>query len=108
VNIFYGGSAGIDGTGNSQFFQGQAAGTTEQGDGFGTVLSAGDYNGGGTSDLSIGTPNESAGIVPLAGAVNIMFGAAGGIDAVGNSQFTQDSTGKDPTEQGDLFGSALR
>ena len=41
------------------------------------------------------------------GVVNLLYGAASGIDAAGNSQFTQAGSGAGATEAGDRFGAAL-
>ena len=109
VHVMYAGGLGIGPAGAKQFLQGSAAGTTEAGDRFGAALAAADYNRAGGSDLAIGAPHEAVGSTAFAGTLNIMYGATGGgIDASGNSQFTQASTTKDIVETGDFFGSALR
>jgi hypothetical protein len=58
VNVLYGGTSGIDASGNRQFVQANAAGGTEAGDRFGAALAAGDFNGGFAADLAAGAPDE--------------------------------------------------
>lgn len=47
----------------------------ERDEGFGSSLTAGDFNGDGISDLAIGVPYEDLGIESWAGAVNVIYGS---------------------------------
>jgi hypothetical protein len=63
-----------------------------------------DFDGDGFDDLAIGVPGEKAG----SGAVNIVYGSASGLTAVGSQFFSQATTGiPDALEAGDNCGAAL-
>ena len=106
INVMYGGATGIDASGNSQFVEGNSAGTVEANDHFGFDLTAGDLNGSGHDDVGVGTPDEDSGSIANAGSIQVMYGGSAGIDATGNSWWTQGQTGAG-TETGDRFGVAL-
>ena len=78
------------------------------GGGFGSSLSAGDFNGDGIDDIAVGSPTESIGSVEEAGALNVLFGSSSGLSSEGNQFWHQDSPGVDnPAEQTDFFGNAI-
>ena len=60
-----------------------------------------DFNGDGLDDLAIGVPAEGVGGAILAGAVNVLYGGAGGLAGT-NQLLTQGNP-----EPGDLFGFAV-
>jgi hypothetical protein len=67
-----------------------------------------DFNGDGYADLAVGVPGESVGSVAGAGAVNVIYGSATGLDATDDQLWTQDSTDVlDSAESGDAFGFAV-
>ncbi|MCP3977614.1 MAG: peptidoglycan DD-metalloendopeptidase family protein [bacterium] len=67
-----------------------------------------DFNGDGYSDLAIGAPGEAIGSIDGAGAVNVIYGTASGLDSAGNQLWHQDRPGiKFDAETGDAFGAAL-
>jgi FG-GAP repeat len=110
VNVLYGTSGGLTATGSQQFWQGAGgvAGAAEAFDNFGWTVSAGDFKGNGFVDLAIGVPFEAIGAIQGAGAVNVLYGAGGGITTVGNQSFRQGASGVAGTaEVGDNFGFAL-
>ena len=77
-------------------------------DGFGSVLSSGDYNNDGYADLAIGIPNESIGNVRGAGGITILYGSNQGINPTKSQWFDQNS--KDVpggAEIDDQFGQVL-
>ena len=81
-------------------------------DGFGSVLTAWDFDNGGQADLAIGVPSDAvfSGGVFLGrfGAVNVIYGSGGGLTATGNQLWSQDSPGvPDSGEDGDRFGAAV-
>ena len=66
----------------------------------GTALA--DFDGDGTLDLAVGVPGEDVGRVADAGAVQVLYGAAGGPPAGGVTLLTQSNP-----EAGDRLGAAL-
>jgi hypothetical protein len=110
ITVLYGSSSGLTGMGSQAFWQGAdgVAGRAERFDNFGWTLAADDFNNNGFADLAIGAPAEDVGSVPDAGAVNVLYGAGGGLGAAGNQQIWQGAGGIAGTaEVGDNFGSAL-
>ena len=84
------------------------ADVVEAGDGFGSALTTGDFNGDGRDDLSIGVPAEDVGAMADAGAVHVIYGSAGGLASAGSQLWNQNSAGvADVSESADRFGSAL-
>jgi FG-GAP repeat protein len=121
INVLYGGASGLIGR-DQLLVQGSpgVAGQAETGDGFGASLANPfggnpfddddfDANGDGVGDLAIGVGGEDVGAVVNAGAVNVLYGAAGnGLPGSGGQLLTQDSPGvADQAEAGDAFGSDL-
>ena len=110
VNVFYGSADGLSSTGSRYFSQNTpgVGSTAEVPDSFGSALAAGDFDHDGYADLAVGVPNEGVGDIPIAGAVNVLYGSAGGLTAVGSQYFTQNSPGVGSSaEDHDFFGSAL-
>ena len=84
--------------------------TAEAFDDFGNALAAADLNGDGTDDLAIGVFGEDVNGISSAGAVSILFGTGGGLQATSPAdQFLfQGNQGiRDTPEVGDNYGSAL-
>jgi hypothetical protein len=85
----------------------------ELGDLFGRSLGAGDFNNDGYGDLVIGSYDEKIASIPEAGAVNVLYGSATGLQADGvgapDDQFWfQGVNGMaDIAEAGDVFGRAI-
>jgi FG-GAP repeat len=52
-----------------------------------------DFNNDGAADLAIGVPFEFVGAIQDAGAVNVLYGSAGGLRGPGSQFFTQDTPG---------------
>jgi hypothetical protein len=110
VNVIYGSATGLTSTGNQVWSQNTAGigDTREPGDQFGRALMAGDFNHDGAADLAIGVPFERVNKRGHAGAVNVIYGSPGGLDAAGSQFWTEDSPGIiGSSEKGDTFGSAL-
>jgi hypothetical protein len=110
VNVLYGSAAGLSGAGSQLFSQDTAgvAGTAEPFDEFGSALAAGDFDNDGFADLAAGAPGESLASIDAAGAVNVLYGSAGGLSGAGSQLFSQDTAGVAGTaEPFDQFGSAL-
>ena len=112
VQIFYGTATGVV-PGDTLLTEDMVTGgdTAEAGDGFGSSLAGGDFNGDGISDLAVGIPDEEVGATPNAGAVAIFMGSPLGITGTGDTQYlTQDDVPGFPeqlAEPNDQFGSAL-
>ena len=110
VNAIYGSAAGLTSTGN-QFWTQNSAGvldSAEAGDSFGAALAAGDVDRDGHADMAIGVPDESVGTVAGAGALNVLYGSAGGLTSTGNQLWSQDTPNiLDQAEAGDQFGAAM-
>jgi FG-GAP repeat len=110
VNVLYGSTSRLTGTG-SQLFTQDTPGvedTVERPDLFGFALAGGDFDADNADDLAIGAPGESLGTVLQAGAVNVLHGSTNRLSGTGSQLFTQDTPGVDDTaEEFDFFGGAL-
>jgi hypothetical protein len=96
VIVLYGESGGLTGTGSQAWDQDRPGvlGMIEPGDVFGLSLAAGDLDGDGRDDLSVGSPRESLeGPEPAsrAGIVTVIYGGSGGLKTSGNQLWHQDS-----------------
>jgi len=67
-----------------------------------------DFNDDGYADLPVGVPFEDIGSVQTAGAVNLIYGSAGGLNSAGNQFWHQNRGGVlDAAEAQDQFGHSL-
>ncbi|MBK8046255.1 MAG: FG-GAP repeat protein [Anaerolineales bacterium] len=110
VNVLYGSVARLTAAGNQFWNENTAgiAGISEANDNYGWSLVALDFNANNRDDLAIGIPYEDFGALTNNGAVNVIFGAAGGLNAAGNSVTWQNAAGVlDVAESNDIFGYAL-
>jgi hypothetical protein len=84
-------------------------GISENGDGFGSALAAGDFDGDLVDDLAVGVPGEDVNSVNLGGAVNTIYGSdAGGLTATGDQYWTENTLGVlGVAEPVDTFGRSL-
>jgi hypothetical protein len=106
VHVIYGSaSGGLDVAGNQYWDQGveYAAGSPEENDHFGGALAAGDFDGDGYDDLAIGIPDEDIGTVVDAGGVQVMYGTASGLTAIGDKIWDQGAG----AELADQYGDAV-
>jgi hypothetical protein len=112
VNVLYGSALGLQAVlPADQLWTQDSPGVEDQvepADRFGWSLAAGDFNADGFADLAIGTPLESleSARVRSAGAVNVLYGSALGLQAAPEDQFwTQDSPDvEDQAESRDRMG----
>jgi hypothetical protein len=85
VNVLYGSAGGLQATAPADQFWSQDSpdveGHAEAEDNFGWSLASGDFNGDGFSDLAVGAAGEGVGTATAAGAVNVLYGSAGGLQA---------------------------
>jgi hypothetical protein len=82
----------------------------DAGDHFGWSVAVGDFDGDGFGDLAIGAYQEDLGSIVDAGAVNVLYGSAGGLqaDAPPDQLWHQDSPGvAGRAEKGDNLGRSL-
>ena len=110
VNVLYGSAGGLSGAGSQYFTQNTpgVGSSAEFFDAFGAALAAGDFNNDDFADLAVGAPPEGVGSVFLAGAVNVLYGSAGGLSGSGSQLFTQDTPGVGSSaENNDRFGLEL-
>jgi len=69
-----------------------SAGSVGTGDVFGSALAAGDFNADGFRDLAVGAPGQTVSGNAGAGAVNVIYGHSGGLNAANNQFWTVDGT----------------
>ena len=103
VSVLYGSAGGL--ASNGQVLTQDTAGVpgvSEDGDGFGSALVAGSFNGDAFADLAVGAPGEDVGAAADAGAATILFGSAGGLVGAAARSLTQGNP-----EPGDSFGFSL-
>ena len=110
VVVIPGGSGGPALNQSRVFHQGSAGvpGANEDFDQFGIVVSCGDFNGDGFSDLAIGANTEAIGVRDGAGAVTVLFGGSSGLSSAGAVDLHQSKPGvSGAAEARDFFGEAL-
>jgi hypothetical protein len=109
VNVLFGSPAGLVPNGDQLWHQDSSGimDVAESGDGFGTVLGSGDFDGDGEDDLAVGVPYEALGEVTGAGAMNVLYGSPQKLKPQGDQFWHQDVAGvNEAAELSDQFGSA--
>jgi hypothetical protein len=109
VNVLYGSSAGITGSGSDYWHQdyGTIGSLCEVSDRFGFALTGGDFDSDGYDDLAVGVPYEDWDLDDT-GIVQVLYGTASGLDDAGNQLWRQDVSGIYGTEEvDDRYGYAL-
>ena len=86
---------------------GTMAGKNEEGDFFGAVLAAGDFDDDGRDDLAIGAPGEDISGAVASGGVGVVFGSSGGLNVADSMFFSQKGKVPGRALDGDAFGAAL-
>jgi hypothetical protein len=114
IAVLYGGAGGLQASSRDDQFWHQdstsVGDTAEAGDRLGAALAAGDFNGDGFDDLAAGAPGELINGFDDAGAVTVLYGGSGGLQAAApNDEFWhQNRTNvEEAAEAGDGFGTAL-
>ncbi len=107
VYVLVGGPGGL-GVADSKLVRSEAVGqVSETGDGFGSSLATGSFDGGAAFDLVIGTPGED-GAVADSGSITVVPGSPTGLVNGGAATFTQDTIGvPGRSEANDGFGTTL-
>ena len=119
VHVLYGTSTGVTSANTQLWTQDSLAivgDVSEQSDLFGFALAAGDFNGDGFDDLAVGVVGEDVAVFQGqavdAGAINVLYGSANGLQSDSRSFWHQSSNVRttpiqDTVEAGDQFGAAL-
>lgn len=113
LEIYYGSSSGLTTRVSNDFWHQDRSGvadTADENDFFGSALTVGDFDNDGYADLAVGVPYEDVGSTPYvdAGAVNVLYGSADGINSTGSDYWHQDTSGIGSiAEDNDRFGFAL-
>jgi FG-GAP repeat len=113
VQVLYGSEGGIQAdTPDDQIWNQDSPGVKDamEDESFGDAMDGGDFNGDGFTDLAIGARREELGSHDDAGAVSVLYGSAGGLqaDAPDDQFWHQSSNGvKEAPDDQDLFGAAL-
>jgi hypothetical protein len=114
VHVLYGSASGLQTTSPADQFWSQDSpdvrDVAQNSDFLGRSLGSGDFNDDTYADLSLGVSQEDVGSAEAAGAINVLYGSASGLQATApDDQFwTQDSPEvPDQPEEGDFFGNAL-
>lgn len=110
VHVVYGHTGGLSVFNQQVFDQGTAGivGGPEEDDRFGSVLTAGDFDGDGFADLVIGIPYEDNGSLVNSGYITVLYGASQGLVTAGSLVIDQSHPGlPGDVEAGDRFGGAL-
>ena len=110
ANVIYGSSTGLSSAGNQFWDQNSTGinGKAEAGDTFAASVSAGDFDGNGFDDAAFGVPGEDVGSRTDAGAVNVIYGKASGLDSANADIWDQDTPNIiGVAENGDIFGASV-
>lgn len=104
------GNGSPTGSGAEMLRQGRApiGGRAERGDGFGSAVATGDFDGNGIDDVAIGAPLENIAGKSDVGVVHVVYGTTSGYLDGSHQLFRQGVNGLSGRAQsGDRFGSAL-
>jgi hypothetical protein len=110
VITLLGSETGLSASGSTRFAQGKdgLAGGRHGSDAFGSALAVGDFDASGHDDLAVGVPGDRVGGPIKAGAVNVIYGADGGLTVAGNKKWNSNTGGVPGDAASDLrFGSAV-
>lgn len=105
VQVLYGGPVGLVANGNQFLVESSIDADVDAFDRLGMALAAGDFDGDGRDDLSIGAPLDNSLGFANAGEVTVLYGSSAGATFAGHQVF--DMIFFDTLEIGDLFGTAL-
>jgi hypothetical protein len=109
VGLFRGTPSGLTPTA-ARWIPGNAPGlpSTPETDGFGSILTAADFNRDGRDDLAVGFDRDFHGSALFAGSVVVLPGTPDGLSVTSAQLFSQNTAGvPDVAESNDQFGHAL-
>ncbi len=91
AHLLFGSNQGPDPTETWSFSQGPdpVEGTPEEGDGFGSAVALGDFDGEERDDLAVGSPGDNEAGFNNAGGLNVFFSAGGLISVAGDQYLHQ-------------------
>jgi hypothetical protein len=110
VSVLYGSDTGLSAAGDQLWTQAsrEIEGKAGTSDAFGAAVAPADFDGDGFTDLAIGVPNDPVGPEDDAGRVAVLYGGQGGLSAVGDQLWSQNSPGiLDASGADENFGEAL-
>jgi hypothetical protein len=113
ANVLFGSALGLQADSPDDQLWSQTSpgvkGRGEEGDSFGEAVAAGDFNADGFSDLAVGVEDDRVFDVVSAGAVNVLYGSAQGLQAndPDDQHWDQGRKGVGGKVGRDLFGGAL-
>jgi hypothetical protein len=108
VDVLFGSASGVTQPNRQVFVQTNGGnGGVESGDGFGTALAAGDFDGDGYDDLGVGVPGERVNGHGGAGEVDVLRGTSAGLSTTGRRDFTQGGAIGESPGGSDHLGAAL-
>jgi hypothetical protein len=110
VNVLFGSATGLGLTRVQLWHQNSTnvEGDAEADDEFGDAVITGDFDRDGFADLAVGAPGENVGAANDAGAVNVLYGSAGGLTATDDQLWHEDSPGiGGVAETNDFLGQSL-
>jgi hypothetical protein len=111
VDVLYGSASGIETTRTQVWAEGLngLGGTPRSGDRFGVELATGDIGHGPQVDLAVGIPGAHGPRFPGSGAVAIIYGASGGLQAANAERWNESNDGTgDKQRWNDYFGIAIQ
>jgi uncharacterized delta-60 repeat protein len=94
VSVLYGSASGLTASGD-QIWNQDSSGINngaEPSDQFGLAVGTGDFDGNGFDDLAVGVPTENLEDKADVGAVNVIYGTAGGLSSTGDDFWNQGVT----------------
>lgn len=109
INVLYGQPQGLSAEFDDRFHQDSPGikGAGKNGDGFGTSLIAGDFDGDNRTDLAIGVPGDTPNGV-RAGVTQVLYATGFGLEPAGDQRWFQDVPGlAGGGEAGDMFGQSV-
>ena len=108
INVVYGSPAGLTAAGDQFWTQDSPGvkGVAGRSEWFGSTLASGDFDRDGFADLAIDVPGERVAGLSAAGAINVLYGSATGLNAAGDQYWTKERLGASAGTEED-FGEVM-